>query len=264
MSGRTRHACSVLAAMALVGALAGCSGGSDDATAPDESSATTSGGPTDQPTGEPTSTSSSSEFTQGPTQNPNGSRGSRAKASRIPAGELPGLNDTWTWRVESQGPGPGESAPSLCTLSSLESVGAKSSYRTDYDSAVSKSAHATVITAVFPDLQTATLAKTVLRSWQAQCARRLKHQFSYENVTVGPIGKVQTDVGVGEEWLSSFGPVAGHADEAWFQGEGFVADGDTLTYVVIASIGQDYNYEPGQQPVELALAVAGAKLEQTG
>jgi hypothetical protein len=260
MSRRTRRLGLALAAISLAGALAGCNGGSDDdsGSPPGQTSVPTESSPT-----EPTDTPSTSEFTSGATENPDGSSASRARASRIPADELPGLNDAWTWRVESRGPGPGEFPPSLCTLSSLESIGASSTYRTDYDSKASKADRATVMTAVFPDEHTATLAKTVLRSWHAQCERRLKNQLGYKRVSVSPIDEIATDVGPAEHWLSAYGPLNDNPDEGWFQAEGFVADGDTLTYVVILSVGQDYDYEPGQQPVELALGIAGAKLAQS-
>lgn len=268
MSSRTRLGLS-LAAAALLGLVAGCSGGSDDTSAPpDESSAT---GPSSAPettgstgsTDGPTDTPTSSEFTDGPTQNPNGSSAERAKASQIPASELPGFNDTWTWKIASEGDGEGESPPSLCMLSSLNSIGAASTYRTDYKHPGDKSARATVITAVFPDQHTATLAKTVLRSWHAQCLQRLKKELKYQRAKVSKIYTDSTDVGPGEQWLSSFGPVPDNPDDTWFQGEGFVEDDDTLSYIVIVNAGQDYNYEVGQQPVDLALVVAGTHLKDS-
>jgi hypothetical protein len=269
MSSRTRLGLS-LAAAALLSVVVGCDGGSDDnSTPPDESSAAgpTSGpetsGSTDEPTGTPTDTPSSSEFTEGPTQDPNGSTAKRAKASQIPASELPGFNDTWTWELASEGEGEGDSQPSRCMLSSLGSIGAASTYRTDYNHPGVKTARATVITAVFPDEHTAVLAKTVLRSWHAQCEQRLKQEFGYTRASVSRIQTDATDVGPGEQWLSSFGPVPGHPDDTWFQGEGFVEDDDTLTYIVIVDTGQDYNYETGQQPMDLAVVVAGHYLKSS-
>jgi hypothetical protein len=265
MSSRARLGLS-LAATGLLVVLAGC-GGSDDAAPPDETSAAgpTSAPQTSESTGQPsdgpaTDSPSTSEFTQGPTQDPNGSTSARAKASRIAASELPGLNDAWKWRLASQGNGSGDSPPSLCMLTSLESIGAKATYRTDYDSPLSKTARATVITAVFPDQQTAVLAKTVLRSWHAQCESRLKKELGYERVKVTAIRKSPADVATGEHWLSTFGPVQGRPNDSWFQSEGFVEDADTMTYIAIVSAGQDYDYEPGQEPIDLALVVGAAQL----
>jgi hypothetical protein len=265
MSSRARLALS-LATTGLLGLLAGC-GGSDDAAPPDE---TSQAGPTSapasssapgEPSDSPTDAPSSSEFTQGPTQDPNGSSSARAKASQIPASELPGLNEGWKWRLAAESRGSGDSPPSLCMLTSLESIGAKAAYRTDYDSPLSKTARATVITAVFPDQHTAVLAKTVLRSWHAQCEDRLKKELGYQRVKVTAIRTDSTDVGTGEQWLSTFGPVNGHPNDSWFQGEGFVEDADTMTYVAIVSAGQDYDYEPGQEPMDRALVVASDHLE---
>jgi hypothetical protein len=264
MSSCTRLGLSV-AAVALLGLVAGCNGGSDDSTAPDQSSVA---GPTSTPettgsTGEPTDTPSSSEFTQGPTRDPNGSSAERAENAQIPADEMPGLNDTWTWDLASEGQGEGDTQPSRCMLSSLESIGAASTYRTDYNHPGTKTARATVITAVFPDQHTAVLAKTVLRSWHAQCERHLKKELGYARASVAPIRTDSTDVGPGEQWLSIFGPLPGNPDEGWFQGEGFVEDADTLTYIVIVNVGQDYNYDTGQQPMDLALVAAGKHLESS-
>ena len=268
MSRRTRLGLS-LATAALVGLVAGCNGGSDDASTPGESSAAgptsapATSGSAGEPTDGPTTSPSSSEFTQGPTPDPNGSTAERGEKAQIPASEMPGLNDTWTWKLASEGPGDGDSQPSLCMLSPLTSIGAASTYRTDYNHTGVKTARATVITAVFPDQHTAVLAKTVLRSWHAQCKRRLKKELGYERAKVAPIRTDATDVGPGEQWLSSFGPVPGHPDDGWFQGEGFVEDADTLTYIVIVNVGQDYDYSDGQQPLDVALAVAGKHLKSS-
>jgi hypothetical protein len=265
MSSRTRLGLSI-AAVALLGLVAACSGGSDDGAAPpDDSSAAgpTSAPETSGPATAPTTAPSSSEFTEGPTPDPNGSPAERAKASRIPARELPGLNELWTWKLASRSDDEGTSPPSLCMLSSLRSIGASSTYRTDYKHPGVKTARATVITAVFPDQHTAMLAKTVLRSWHAQCEQRLKKDLDYKRVSVSKIQTDATDVGPGEQWLSAFGPIAGHPDEGWFQAEGFVEDADTLTYIVMVNQGQDYNYEDGQQPLDLALVVAGRQLKSS-
>jgi hypothetical protein len=263
MSSRTRLGLS-LAAAALLSAVAACDGSDDNAKPPESSS----GGPTAEPetsgpTAGPTDSPATSEFTQGPTADPNGSTSKRAKASQIPASELPGFNDTWTWQIASEAEGEGDTQPSLCMLSPLRSIGAASTYRTDYHHPGVKADRATVITAVFPDEHTAVLAKTVLRSWQAQCEQRLKKELGYKRVSVSDIRTDSTDVGPGEQWLSSFGPVPGHLDDTWFQGEGFVEDDDTLTYIVIISRGQDYNYDEGQQPMDLALVVAGEHLKSS-
>jgi hypothetical protein len=261
---RTRLGLS-LATAALLGLVAGCDSGNDDSGAsPDGSVAGPTSGPETSGSGVstgPSDTPSSSEFTQGPTENPNGSTAQRAQDAQIPASDLPGLNDTWTWQVKSEGAGEGDSRPSLCMLSSLESIGAASAYRTDYNHPGVKNARASVITAVFPDQHTAVLAKTVLRSWQAQCERRLKKDLGYKRASVSKIYTHPTDVGPGEQWLSAFGPVPGRPDDGWFQAEGFVEDGDTMTYIVIVNVGQDYEYDEGQQPLDRALVVAGERLK---
>ena len=66
----------------------------------------------------------------------------------------------------------------------------------------------------------------------------------------------------GEQWLVTYRPVPGDPDSAWLQAEGFVRDGDTLTYLVMTTAGQDYNYEAGQEPMAQALGVAGETVDR--
>ena len=83
------------------------------------------------------------------------------------------------------------------------------------------------------------------------------------NVSVGAIQSPPTAVGPGQQWLTSYKPAPGGPDYGWFQATGFVTDGDTLTFLVMTSVGQDYNYPAGKQPIDQALKVAANALVAT-
>jgi hypothetical protein len=267
---RTRLSITAATVVAVL-ALAGCSGddGSDDNAEP-----TPAPTQTPAPSEETTTPTESSEPTEStsPTEEPsssappdgpiNDSPPARAKQSSIAAGQLPGFNEQWTWQRRSAGPGPGQDMPSVCMKAPLTAIGAVSEYRTDYDSDLSANSWAVVMTAVLPDSKTGQRAQSVLETWQRDCAQQAS-SLGLKRVRVTPVRTTDTAVGVGEHVLVTYRPVAGDPDAGWFQAEGFVRDGDTLTYVIITTAGQDYNYETGAEPMDQALAVAGDRLLQT-
>jgi hypothetical protein len=262
MRRRTSLFTSLVAAVA-VAALAGCSdnpdNGSGDSTEPPSapsSSGTSSSTPTES-TDTPTSVPTSSD----PTQDPNDSGAARAEKAQIPAKRLPGLNDQWFWTKEAAGPGPGQDLASVCQRASLTAIGAVSEYRTDFGSPLDDEAYAVQMTGVFPDEQTVATAKQVLHAWQQKCRAHATTDLGLKSVRVGDLQTVATVAGEGAQWLTIYGPPpSGSPDEGWYQAAGFVADGDTLTFLVIASLGQDYNYEAGQQPMDLAVQQAARAL----
>ncbi|MBA2445704.1 MAG: hypothetical protein H0V49_10280 [Nocardioidaceae bacterium] len=238
-----------------------------DPTATDEPTPTQATGspsaPSDSKTTELPSTSSlpapSTAATPPPGQGGD-SRPERARKSRIPAAALPGFNDEWVWQQADSGPGPGQHLPGLCLQSPLTAIGAVAEHRTDFVSDLADTEAAVQLTAVLPDEQTARTASDVLLTWQRDCATHARSGLGLKRVKVGGPAETPTDVGVGVHWLSTYGPVEGDPNAAWFVAEGFVADGDTMTYLVMTSVGQDYNYPPGRTPIELSLQAAAHAL----
>jgi hypothetical protein len=263
MRRRTSLFTSIVAAVA-VAVLAGCSDDpadnvGDDSTSPPNtpSSSDTSSSTPPEATETPTSDPTSSD----PTEDPNDSGAARAKEAQIPAKHLPGLNDQWFWTREAAGPGPGQDLPSVCQRASLTAIGAVSEYRTDFGSPLDDESYAVQMTGVFPDEQTVATAKQVLKAWQQKCRMHATEDLGLKSVRVGDLQTVATVAGDGAQWLTIYGPAPGGSlDEGWFQAAGFVADGDTLTFLVIANVGQDYNYEDGQQPMDLAVQEAARQL----
>jgi len=250
----------VAVAMCL-GVLAGCNDDPDTDTSTDEPSVTASDTPSTPPADDDTSTEppEPTETSVPPDDDPSDSAGGRAKRAQIPAAKLPGFNDQWTWVKESSGPGPGQDVPSVCMKSSLTAIGGVNEYRTDFNSPLDDNSWAVQQTVVFPDDLTAKTSQSVLEAWQAKCAQQAK-SLGLKKVQVGQISEVTTPVGAGQQWLVTYRPVPGDPNAAWLQAEGFVRDGDTLTYLVMTTAGQDYNYEPGQEPMAQALIVAAKRL----
>ncbi|MGH3470891.1 MAG: hypothetical protein ACRDPG_02435 [Nocardioidaceae bacterium] len=145
---------------------------------------------------------------------------------------------------------------------SLTAIGAVHEVRRDFSSHLSKLDRATQITAVFPDEHTAITAADVLGAWQQGCASHAQ-SMGLKHVAVHAPEQLQTPVGPAEDWMVTFRPVPQGRTASWWNAEGFVRDGDTLTYLVIVSAGQDYDYPTGQQPMERALAVAGLALKRS-
>jgi len=258
-----RPATITLAAVLCLGALAGCNNDPEtDESAGDTTSAATdaptSGAPSQDTTTDPTEETATTPSTP-PDGDPSDSKPGRAKRAQIPARQLPGFNDQWKWTKESSGPGPGQDVPSVCMKNSLTAIGGVSEYRTSFDSPLDDNSWAVQQTVVFPDDETAKTSQSVLQAWQAKCAKQAT-SLGLKKVKVTPISDVETVVGPGQQWLVTYRPVAGDPNASWLQAEGFVRDGDTMTYLVMTTAGQDYNYEPGNEPMAQALAVAAQRL----
>jgi hypothetical protein len=253
-----------LATAALLVALAGCSDDPGDPTADATTpSPSTTGSTPTEPTDTETTTEPTETSTTGPTDapGPSGSALSRAKRAQIPAKDLPGFNDQWFWRKQGAGPGPGQDVPSVCQKASLTSIGAVAEYRTDFNSPLDDNDYAVQMTGVFPDVQTVATAEQVLQAWHESCKMHATKDLGLEKVRVGDLTTVPTEVGDGVQWLTLYGPApSGSPDEGWFEAVGYVADGDTLTLLVMANVGQDYNYDAGRQPMDLAVQETARRL----
>jgi len=260
-----RPVLTTMAAILCIGALAGCNNDADGEPSADEPTATASDVPTattpseGTSSTEPTEASESAPPTDPPDDDPSDSAPGRARRAQIPASQLPGFNAEWKWTKESSGPGPGQDMPSVCMKSSLTAIGGVSEYHTDFGSPMDAKSWAVQQTVVFPDDETAKTSQSVLEAWQAKCANQAE-SLGLKKVQVAPISDVDTTVGPGEQWLVTYRPVAGDPYAAWLQAEGFVRDGDTLTYLVMTTAGQDYNYEAGEEPMAQALQVAAKRL----
>jgi len=262
-----RRAAAVTTALALTLLASACNDEPDDSSTGDatDPSVSTSGAPSDGPT-EPTESATVTEPAE-PTSTGDPGAGdsstSRAKRAAIKAAALPGFNAEWTWQKRSSGPGPGQDIPSVCMVSSMTAIGAvEPEWRTDYESDLDPDSYAVVMTGVFPDELTVERSEGILASWLKGCAKQAR-SLGLKKVSVTPVRTVDTAVGPGRQRLVMYRPVAGDPDASWFQAEGYVRDGDTITYAIVTTAGQDYNYEVGAEPIDQILQVAADRLAKT-
>ena len=184
----------------------------------------------------------------------------RARRAQIARSALPGFNAQWRWDSAVRTSSPAAATSSLCLRSNLVAIGGVSQVATTFRASLSRVDVAYQVTAVFPDVQTATTAEKVLFRWLQQCRGHARSVLGFSRVGVSPERLLPTGVGTAHSRLVTAGPVAGAPDDTVFSGEGYVRDGDTITYLVLRSVGQDYNYEAGAEPVEVGLAVAATYL----
>ncbi len=268
------HRGAVLTGLALAAALAlsGCDGQSADAPGSGATDSTTTTNPTSstpETTGESTvpddtTDTSPTPTTASPTTHDDSSA-ARARQSKVPMRRMPGFNEQWSWDGATSGTGEPSDGParSRCQRASLTAIGAVVEYTTTYTRSDAADDAAAVTTGVFPDEQTATMAESVLAKWLATCRSNVRKQPGVNRVQVSTESTVDTVVGPGHQRLVSFGPVAGDRESRYFNGEGYVRDGDVLSYVVFHSVGQDYNYPAGQQPADLGLRMAATYLKRS-
>ena len=68
------------------------------------------------------------------------------------------------------------------------------------------------------------------------------------------------DGGTGGWYLLTYGPVAGDPDASFFDAQGLAVVGTRIAMVEMVLAGQDYNYEPGQEPMVAAVQRAAGRL----
>ena len=248
-STRIRVAISVVAASTLVlsGTLAGCSISRDEPDQPaasdsPEPKATESTEPTESPSASPSATTSS------PSASASASTAPTTTAALLTAAEMPQLNSTAKWTQRRTGPV--STRPfGLCQKFDLLSIGAldavERTFTHDTDTAGQQVAN-------FPDAQNAVRASKVVEAWQRDCAKRIRGN----NVRVRAINDVPVAKGTGWWYLVSFES----RDEGHFHSLGLVLSGTRMTLIRMDHDGQDHNYPPGKDPMQLAVKAAAAKL----
>ena len=236
-----------VALVALGVALSGCSVTRDDEPTGQGGTASSEPSSSPSPTATVTVTESASPT---PTEStaPTG-----PGAELLTATEFPQLNEISPWAEKSTGEA-GSEPFGLCQKFDLLSIGATDVLERSLESGTSGSSASSAGQQVadFADSQTAVRAMKVVRSWQSDCDSRV----TGTRVKVGAITPVSVSAGTGWSYLVSF--VRG--GEGYFHSLGVVMNGTRLTLLRLDHTGQDHNYEPGQEPMELAVKAAATKL----
>ncbi len=243
-STRIRAVLLVLTVSAVVcsGALAGCS------ISRDEEPAASPGTSTPEPSAEPSAT-----VTVTPSASPTPSATTPAatpapQAALLAPAELPQLNETSRWTARRTGPAR-QTPFGLCQKFDLLTIGALSAVERTYTSGTSTAGQQV---AEFPDAQNAVRASKVIEAWHRDCATRVKRT----SLQVDPISDVAVPRGKGWWYLASFE----RKDDGHFHALGLVLDGPRLSLIRMDHDGQDHNYEPGQDPMQLAVKAVSARL----
>ncbi len=249
---RKRGAAVAVATLGLLlsGAFAGCSVSKDDE--PAETPAASEPDPTPTETSEPTETPE-------PTATPSATASSTAapgtpEAALLSGAELPPLNGSSPW-TDGKTDVPGATSFGICQQFDLLSIGAMSVVQRDFRGADGATAGQQVVE--FPDAQTAVRANKVLESWHRDCKSDvLDSMSSVRNGKVRPITQVSVPNGKGWWYLVSFN----RGGTGHFHSLGVTFKGPRMTVLKMDHDGQDHIYEPGQDPMELAVQAASAKM----
>lgn len=174
--------------------------------------------------------------------------------------EVPGFNDEFSWKDGATRTSEPRALFGTCERFALTSIGATSvAHRSFRPVGPGPSTdEAGEVVAEFPDTTTARRAFAVLKSWRATCADRLKG--GHKQVKVRALQDVPVDGGTAGWYLATYGPVAGDPDALYFDAQGMAVVGSRIAMVEMILAGQDYNYEPGQEPIVAALQRAATKL----
>ncbi len=247
-----------LAVLALLGgaALSGCSvsrddtpsssGGTSTSSEPSPSEAP-SPSPTPTPTATPTATASATPTaTATPSATP--TPATTPAAALLSAAELPQLNPTSRWTQRRSGDA-GTRPFGLCQKFDLLSIGALTAVERTFASGQDTAGQQV---AEFPDAQNTARAAKVVQAWHDDCRSRVRGS----DVQVRPFQDVTVAAGRGSHYLVSY-EVGG---EGHFHALGLVVSGTRLTLLKMDHTGQDHNYGPGRDPMELAVKAAATKL----
>ena len=161
---------------------------------------------------------------------------------------MPQLNSSSPWKVGRTGPA-GTRPFGLCQKFDLLTIGATEAVERTF---THEGDTAGQQVAEFADAQTAVRASKVLEAWHRSCAGRVRGQ----SVRVRPITDVAVTKGTGWNYLVSFERRGtGH-----FHSLGLVLSGPRMTVLRMDHDGQDHNYPPGKDPMELAVKGASARM----
>jgi hypothetical protein len=251
---RKRGAAVAVATLGLLlnGVLAACSVSKDD----DGDKRDTSAAPTPTPTPDEVDTA-----TPTPTPTPTATSGSSASSAAEPAGallgaaELPPLNSSSPWtEVRTTVPGPTNFG--LCQQFDTLSIGAMSVVERSYKGGSAGDTAGQQV-AEFPDAQNTVRAGKVLEAWQRDCKQKvLDKMSSVRNAKVGPITDVAVPKGKGWYYVVSYAQRGkGHVHEL-----GVTYNGHRMSLLKMDLSAQDHDFPPGQDPMELAVKAASAKM----
>lgn len=258
MTARTRTARWTLPVLLALGAvvLAGC--GPQPVQSASDGGGTPASGSTqpDEPGEEPAESPEEPTDAAAASPDPGSSAGTPADAL-LPAAEVPGFNDEFTWTEGATEPQEPQELAGTCHAFEMTSIGAEEVAYRSYSPGMPGEAKASELVAQFPDEATAARAYDVLTSWRKDCSKKLR---KYEMADVRDLVDVPVDAGQGAWYLLVYGPVEADPEAAYFDAQGITLVGNRVAVLRLSVAGQDYNYEVGHEPMVAAVRAAAARL----
>jgi hypothetical protein len=186
--------------------------------------------------------------------------GAGPKAMLLRADEIPGLNARHSWKPIATEHRERRRPVWSCQVTDFLSIGATDVWVRRFvgrpgggDSAKARSA---VIT--FVDNKSAQRAHAVLRAWHDRCEEQLDR---FRRVRVDAAGTaIPVDGGKAEWRMAIYGPVPGQREASYFDATGYVRKGRRISLTTTVSVGQDYNYPSGREPIVGAVRASAVKL----
>ena len=203
---------------------------------------------------EPSSTSTSPTPSPSPSATP--SESPTESGPFISGTGFPGLNENYRWREVRTGKA-GSEPFGICSQFSLVDIGAEDVQQRDYAPAATDPADTSLAAeqvATFADSQTAVRASKVVEAWRAKCT-----STEHPDLKVGAWQPVSVPSGQAQSFLATHKDAA-DPDSGHFLAFGMLRDDTRIALLRIESKGQDYNYEPGQEPMSRALKAAAEAL----
>ena len=170
--------------------------------------------------------------------------------------QVPRLSSGMRWSTPGSTSAAGTTPFGLCQRFDLESIGATIAVQRVWLDSASTGDTAAEQVAEFPDAMTALRASRVLTAWHNRCAEQLTNTV---NPKVGQQTDVSVPVGTGRWYLVSYSPKQ-HPDQGHFHAFGIAVAGTRIAILRMDSLGEDYNYPPGREPMVAAVKAAAEKL----
>lgn len=178
----------------------------------------------------------------------------------LPDAALPGLNEQTGWRTVRTTTGEPEPPRWVCQRFSLVSNGAVNAVQRSFEATKGNGTAAQVIARTV-DQRSAKRLFAVLVANARECAEQLQSIDRTPRGAVQPLSMVSVPDGAqAASGVVLSGPVRGQPDSAYIDAVALVQVKAVVSVVSMSSIGQDYNYETGQSPPELAIPLIASAL----
>jgi len=185
--------------------------------------------------------------------------GNKTLADRLlTAAEMPGPNEQLTWREVRTRKNEGKQPFGTCHKFAMTSIGAVRVVAREYAPKPTGQESASHLVSEFADQETARRAYEVLKSWRGQCEDELS---AHDRRDVGGFRSVEAEGADAGWYLLVYGPPdGGSTDQAYFDAQGVTLVGKRVSVLQMRTVAQDYDHQPGKDPMVQAVRAASAQL----